>query len=291
MSTRAVRSAARNRFSRHCCCVSAICRLRCGLRRPLFTERLPACCCTTIRMSRAPCSRRFGSQRLGAAFVRSSQRRGATRTRASSRRRMRRSGRDSDIFARAGRPPALPGRPLRCNSAGRCSFEETALQDSGDREPGPRRSAADARRVLLAFHPPDEGLVRGDVRREPLRRAARHRDSAHHRPPRGVDGGRGPRGRGRRGVADAHGDGGARAARAAGRDPDGHRDPPERARAGRDEPDPLAEPLARRAAEPDVLPERLRGPNRESRDADRRVACARARCRASAPSGTSACMA
>src|SRR6185295_6981915 len=60
-------------------------------------------------------------------------------------------------------------------------------------------------------------------------------------------------------VARAARHGRARARRTADRDTHGHRDTPERARARRDEPDPLAEPLARRAPEPHVLPERFRG--------------------------------
>ena len=47
-----------------------------------------------------------------------------------------------------------------------------------------------------------------------------------------------------------------------------HRDPPQRAHSGRDEPDPLAEPLARGAPELAVLPERLRRADRQPRDAD-----------------------
>ena len=43
----------------------------------------------------------------------------------------------------------------------------------------------------------------------------------------------------------------------------------QRRRAGRDQPHPLAEPLARGASELAVLPERLRRPHREPRDADR----------------------
>src|SRR5690606_37175667 len=60
--------------------------------------------------------------------------------------------------------------------------------------------------------------------------------------------------------------------RAAARDPRGHLDPSQGADPGRNEPDPLAEPLARRAAEPAVLPERLRRPDCEPRDADGELA-------------------
>ena len=48
-----------------------------------------------------------------------------------------------------------------------------------------------------------------------------------------------------------------------------HLDPPHGADPGRDLPDPLAEPLARGAAELAVLPERFRRAHREPRDADR----------------------
>ena len=47
-------------------------------------------------------------------------------------------------------------------------------------------------------------------------------------------------------------------------------------RAGHDQPDPLAEPLACGAAELDVLPERLRRPHRQPGDADRARRCAKA---------------
>ena len=66
------------------------------------------------------------------------------------------------------------------------------------------------------------------------------------------------------------GDGSARAVRTADRDLVRHHDSSERARARRDELDPVAEPLARRASEPHVLPERFCGPDREPGDADRR---------------------
>src|SRR4029079_19756416 len=77
--------------------------------------------------------------------------------------------------ARAGKPPALPGRIARCNPSGRRSLEESAFQDTRHFDSGARLAAADAPRLLLAFHPPDQGLVSPPGRREPPGRPARHR--------------------------------------------------------------------------------------------------------------------
>ena len=113
------------------------------------------------------------------------------------------------------------------------------------------------------------GLYRRDVRHRPGGGDDRHLDPGLHRQARRPDAVERPRG----------GDRGAKAgligmallvvigrpARAARRQPRAQ----QRRRARRDQPDPLAEPLARRAPELAVLPERLRRPHRQPRHADR----------------------
>ena len=131
------------------------------------------------------------------------------------------------------------------------------------------RAAAGPRRLLLALRPPDPRPLRGDVRDRPGGRADQHRDPGLHRPPGRPDADeRSPRrvpacaaGTDRHGAARRH----RPTAGAPGRQPCSQ----QRGRAGCDQPDPLAEPLARRAAELAVLPERLRRPNRQPRHADR----------------------
>src|SRR5688572_24557694 len=86
-------------------------------------------------------------------------------------------------------------------------------------------AAERAARVLLAFRPPDEGLVRGDVRGEPGGGAARHGDTAVHRQAGVADGGGGPPGGAGARVADAARHGGAGAGGTPGGPAGGHRDP------------------------------------------------------------------
>ena len=81
-----------------------------------------------------------------------------------------------------------------------------------------------------------------------------------------------PPGGARAAVAAARGHGGAGAHRPPAGDAGRRRDPPQRADPGRDQPDPLAEPLARGAPELAVLPERFRRAHRQPRDADRQRA-------------------
>src|SRR4051812_39165964 len=148
----------------------------------------------------------------------------------------------------------LPRRYLPAQKLDDC--ETFPIEDPRDGTAGAGRPAAGPARLLLALRAPDEGLVRGDVRRQPGRGAARHADSALHRQA-GVahGGGRSPGGA-RGAMAAARGHGGAHALRAAGDDALRHRDPPQRPDPRGHEPDALAEPLARRAPELAVLPER-----------------------------------
>src|SRR6185312_100561 len=134
---------------------------------------------------------------------------------------------------------------------------ETLPRNPRDGESRPGAAAAGADRLLLALRAPDPGLVFRHVRRQPRGGAPRHGDPALHRPAGLAHGSVRPAGGARRPMADARRHGGARAVRAPARHPRGHRDPAQRADPGRDEPDPLAEPLARGAPELAVLPERL----------------------------------
>ena len=153
--------------------------------------------------------------------------------------------------------------------------------------PAASRAAARAARVLLALHRADALAVRHDVRHRPRRGADRHADPGVHRQL----------------VTLMQADDRAAAFRPptpmlAGmaalvlfgrpltlmaRQPGAQ----QRGAARRDEPDPLAEPLARGAAELALLPERLRRPHRQSRHADQQRAARIAWSPASAPSGTS----
>ena len=136
--------------------------------------------------------------------------------------------------------------------------------------PRTSRAAARADRVLLAFRPPGQGPVRRAVRGRLRGGAARFADPGVHRPRRHPD----------------H----LEPARAPVRDllaasspamalvllvlrplaltsAEHHGQPGDRRQCR--QPDPLAEPLARGAAELDLLPERFRRPHRQPGDADR----------------------
>ena len=173
--------------------------------------------------------------------------------------------------ARAGEPPALPGRLSRCNSAGRRSLEEQRVSRFlRPRLPGSALRRRRSRGFYWHFIRQTKGwyvamfvaslcvalldtVIPLVIGRLVALMAASDRAAA---------------------IASSlpmlMAMGALVLVRAADRDLDRHHDSPERARARRDELDPLAEPLARRASEPHVLPERLRGPDREPRDADRR---------------------
>ena len=137
---------------------------------------------------------------------------------------------------------------------------------------GPGGAAARADRLLLALRAADEGLVRAHVRHEPRRGADRHGHPGLHREARVAHGSRRPAGGARRAMAAARRHDRAGAARAPAGAARRRGDTPQRAHPGRDEPDPLAEPLARRAPELAVLPERFRRAHRQPRHADRQRA-------------------
>src|SRR5215211_6559026 len=163
-------------------------------------------------------------------------------------------------------PPATPvAGPAVCERPHVLVVREDA---DADRPARTARAAGRADRVLLALRPPGAGVVHRAVRDRARGRAARYRGSVVHRPHRHV----GDVGAGRPirepdvAVARRHGAGGA--------------DCPARYRAGAlsrhqpgdrravHQPDPLAESLARGAAELGVFPKRLRRPHLESRHAD-----------------------
>ena len=153
-----------------------------------------------------------------------------------------------------------------------------------------RRSSAARRRcaLLLAFRAADPGTARGAVRDRVRRRATRRRDPGLHRPHRLAGHRRSsPRRSGRTPDGSSLADGGAVAGAAAGRAFRAARSSPTSADPRAHQPGALAEPLARRAAELDVFPERFRRPHRQPRHADRPGAARERRLWRSTRSGTS----
>jgi hypothetical protein len=147
-----------------------------------------------------------------------------------------------------------------------CSVRNIVAADRLSGAPG---AAGRAHRVLLAFRPPGEMAVRRPVRGRVVRGADRqrgalvhgtHRHPGDHGSSRPVPG---------RDLADArrHGAGGAGGAPVHRPATLSHHEPGDCGTVH--QPDPLAGPLARGAAELGVLPERLRGPHLNPRDADR----------------------
>ncbi len=129
---------------------------------------------------------------------------------------------------------------------------------------------AGADRVLLAFRPPGEGAVRGAVRGRLRGRAARFDHPGVHGPHRHADHGE-PARRAVRAILAASCSAWRWCCWSRGRSRSRRRTSiaNQAIAANVVQPDPLAEPLARGAADLGVLPERFRRPHRQPGDADR----------------------